>query len=173
MAQFLDGPAGAKALWWLSVINAGELAAADAERALVTGAHPMFDIHSDEGRRDHFAFLSDGLPWRLVSVEEQSAFSVRATVESADGGRRMLRVDVEPQPPHRITLVATPPLAQGSDGDRRASTTAVLTAAARASHFFWHENPVFADDLAVKLLPTRSRKARAVPVSEGRVLARS
>jgi methyltransferase (TIGR00027 family) len=164
MAEFLDGPAGAKALWWLSVINAGELADADAERELVPGAHPVFDIHTDEGRRDHFAFLSDGLPWRLVSVEEQSAFSVRATVESADGGRRMLRVDVESQPAHRITLVATPPLAQGSDGDRRVSTTAVLTAAARASHFLWHENPVFADDLALMLLPDEvansTRRAR-------------
>ncbi|MEO8696760.1 MAG: class I SAM-dependent methyltransferase [Acidimicrobiales bacterium] len=153
MAEFLHGPAGARAGWWLEVINTGELAAADSERAIVPGAHPMFDVHSDQGRRDLFAFFAGGLPWRTASIEQESPFSVRATVESPDGGRRMLRVDVERQPPHRITLVATPPLARTDDGDRGASTTAVLTAAARASHFFWHENPVFADDLAVKLLP--------------------
>ena len=89
-----------------------------------TGAHPLFDVHTDEGRQGLFSFVSDGLPWRLVSIAAQSALSIQAVVEEAGGGHRLLRLDVEPEPPHRITLAATPPLLQDDDGGRSASSTA-------------------------------------------------
>ena len=49
MEEFSDGPAAAKARWWLGVINAGTLSPDAAERELAPGAMPLFDVHTDHG----------------------------------------------------------------------------------------------------------------------------
>ncbi len=166
MDDFSDGPAAVKARWWLNVLNGGDLSAEAAKRELLPGAMPLFGVHTEEGRQGLNASYRDSLPWRVATVTAQSAFSVQAIVEGDGGARRLLRVDVEPQPPHRISLLMAPPMLRDNDAERSPSNTAAMMAAQRASHLLWDEDPVFVDDLAIRLLPDQfAQIVRGAPFS--------
>ena len=153
--EWSTGPAAAAAAWFVSVLNGGEVSDADARERFLPEAMPLYNVHTAEGRQSLRNAFDEERPLRLVTVSRTTPTSIEAELEDRSGRRLVLYVDVEPQAPYRISsAMALPRLEHDDAGQRSPSMTAALTACARASHLLWDgDAPVFADELAIRLVP--------------------